>query len=280
MTAWASLSILRASWYRWSPRVGMLVSSSLTTSAIVPELDASWHYAGPRSYSCSTMRTKSIYWSRTSSPPVGELRSLRCMPLSRHWTSRLRSGCLVYATSWKRHTGTLWFLSKWPTREWNSVQGMPTSLLRVRLACKMFVLRWSSHADFLDDLYALGSNTFWKECEDAEALIKPLMVASFRLQRDQNTMANVVMNYGAIFLAFYNHPENALLMPCIDNHWHDCEQPLFIVALFLHPRHRSTFKKIVDETPLTSLGWLWKFVIFYYTRFIGEDIGQLRDEVL
>jgi hypothetical protein len=153
---------------------------------------------------------------------------------------------------------------------WNSVQGMPASLLRVRLACKMFVLRWRSHADFPDDLYALGSDMFWKECEDTEALIKPLMVTSFRLQCDQNTMVDV-MNYGAIFLAFYNHPKNALLVPCIKNHWHDCEQLLFILALFLHPRHRSTFKKIADETPLTSLGQLCKFTIFYYTCFIDDD---------
>jgi hypothetical protein len=93
-------------------------------------------------------------------------------------------------------------------------------------------------------------------------------------------MADVVMNYGAIFLAFYNHPENALLVPCIENRWHDCEQTLFILALFLHPRHRSTFKKIADETPLTSLGQLCKFAIFYYMCFIDEDIGQLCDEVL
>jgi hypothetical protein len=52
-----------------------------------------------------------------------------------------------------------------------------------------------------------------------------------------------------------------------------CDQPLFILALFLHPRHRSTFKKIADETPLTSLGQLCKFAIFYYTRFIDENIG-------
>jgi hypothetical protein len=96
----------------------------------------------------------------------------------------------------------------------------------------MFVLHWSSHSDFPNDLYALGSDTFWKECEDAEALIKLLTVVSFRLQRDHNTMADVVMNYGAIFLAFYNHPENALFMPCIENRLHDCEQPLFILAFF------------------------------------------------
>ncbi len=107
-----------------------------------------------------------------------------------------------------------------------------------------------------------------------------MTVTSFCLQHDQNTMADVVMNCGAIFLAFCNHPENALLVPCIENRWHDYEHPLFILALFLHPQHRSTFKKIVDETPLTSLGQLCKFVIFYYTRFINEDIGQLRDKVL
>jgi hypothetical protein len=93
-------------------------------------------------------------------------------------------------------------------------------------------------------------------------------------------MADVVMNYGTIFLAFYNHPENILLVLCIENRWHDCEQPLFILALFLHPRHHSTFKKIVDKTPLTSLGHLCKFAIIYYMRFINEDIGQLCDEVL
>jgi hypothetical protein len=88
------------------------------------------------------------------------------------------------------------------------------------------------------------------------------------------------MNYGAIFLAFYNHPENVLLVLCIDNRWHDYEQPLFILALLLHPRHRSMFKKIADETSLTLLGQLCKFAIFYYMHFIDEDIGQLRDEVL
>ncbi len=127
-------------------------------------------------------------------------------------------------------------------------------VMEARSACKLFILRLSSHANFPDDLYALSSDMFWQECEDAEALIKLLTVASFRLQRDQITMADVVMNYGAIFLAFYNHPENALLVPCIENRWHDCEQPLFILALFLHPRHRSTFNKIIDKTPLTSLG--------------------------
>jgi len=62
---------------------------------------------------------------------------------------------------------------------WNLVQGMLVSLLWVRSAYKMFVLRWSSHTDFPDDLYALGSDTFWKECKDAEAMIKPLISSVF-----------------------------------------------------------------------------------------------------
>jgi hypothetical protein len=84
MIAWPSPSILKASYYRWSLRVGMLAPSSLTTSTIVPKLDASWHCASPRSYSCSSMCTKSIYWSRTLSSPASKLRSLRRTPLSRH----------------------------------------------------------------------------------------------------------------------------------------------------------------------------------------------------
>jgi hypothetical protein len=95
------------------------------------------------------------------------------------WLPRLRD--VMKATY--GYTVTLAFVQMADTR-WNSVQGMLASLLRVRSACKMFVLRWSSHADFPDDLYALSSDMFWKECEDAEALIKPLTVASFRLQRD------------------------------------------------------------------------------------------------
>jgi hypothetical protein len=95
----------------------MLASSSLTTPAIVPELDASWHYTSPRSYSCSAMRTRSICWSRTSSPPAGKLWSLRRTPLFRHWTSWLQSGCLVCVTSWRWRTSTLWLLSKWLTRD-------------------------------------------------------------------------------------------------------------------------------------------------------------------
>jgi len=117
MMAWLSPSILRTSCYRWSFKVGMLAPSSLTTPTIVPELDASWHCVGPRSYSCFAMHTKSIYWSRTSLPPAGKLQSLIRTPLSRHWTSRLRSGYLVCTTSWRWRTGTLWLLSKWPTRD-------------------------------------------------------------------------------------------------------------------------------------------------------------------
>ncbi len=143
MTAWPLPNILRASCYQWLPRVGMLAPSSLTTPAIVPKFDASWHCVSPRSYSCFAMHTKSICWSRTSSPPASKLQSLRrtplfrhwtsrlqsgCLslrrtPLFRHWTSRLQSGCLVCATSWRQRMGTLWLLSKWPTHDGTQFKG-------------------------------------------------------------------------------------------------------------------------------------------------------------
>jgi hypothetical protein len=61
--------------------VGAIVTNNAGNCA---ELDASWHCAGPRSYSFSAMRTKSICWLRTSSPPVDKLWSFRRTPLSRH----------------------------------------------------------------------------------------------------------------------------------------------------------------------------------------------------
>ncbi len=39
-------------------------------------------------------------------------------------------------------------------------------------------------------------------------------------------------------------------------------------------------RRLLTKHPLTSLGQLCKFAIFYYTRFIDENIGQLHDEVL
>jgi len=77
--------------------------------------------------------------------------------LTAKWLPRLRNvmkatyGCTVTLA-----------LVQMAEMQWNSVQGMLASLLRVRSACKMFVLCWSSHVDFPNDLYALSSDMFWK----------------------------------------------------------------------------------------------------------------------
>ncbi len=111
-------------------------------------------------------------------------------------------------------------------------------------------------------------------------MIRPLTVASFRLQKDENCMADVVINYGAIYRTFSNCIDNNLLVPNIERRWEDCEQPLFMLAFFLHPTYIETFLQMDDETELTSLSELCKIAIFYYQRFIGDDIGQLRMEVV
>lgn len=100
------------------------------------------------------------------------------------------------------------------------------------------------------------------QLSDAECVIHPLSVASFRLQRDQNTMADVILNFGSIYLSFRNSNVRESLIPCAEKRWQDCEQPLFILALFLHPSYRSLFL-LFPETSLTSRIGIAEVSIYY-----------------
>ncbi|ETV90669.1 hypothetical protein H310_14563 [Aphanomyces invadans] len=92
-------------------------------------------------------------------------------------------------------------------------------------------------------------------------------------------MANVMLNYGAIALAFWNHPDSKCLLPCVQKRWADCEQPLFVMCLLLHPKYNGVFQQL-PETDLTSMGQLGKFATMYYKRFIDDDVGDLRLDVM
>lgn len=69
-------------------------------------------------------------------------------------------------------------------------------------------------------------------------------------------------------------------MPCIEQRWADSEQPLFVLALLLHPTFRPLFLQMDDETELTNLSSLCQMATFYYKRLISEDVGQIREEMV
>ncbi|CAK9869000.1 unnamed protein product [Sphagnum jensenii] len=106
---------------------------------------------------------------------------------ARHCLDIEQADCKMVALFARRHEGDIrvHFGSCPNGRHVMEFSSMDASIVAVgEIGLQDVLLCWSSHADFLDDLYALSSSTFWKECEDAEALIKPLTITSFCLQRD------------------------------------------------------------------------------------------------
>ncbi|ETK79073.1 hypothetical protein F441_15303, partial [Phytophthora nicotianae CJ01A1] len=51
-------------------------------------------------------------------------------------------------------------------------------------------------------LHVLGDPQFWNELKEAEAITAPLWLASYCLQRDQNTVGDVVHSFRDIYKGF------------------------------------------------------------------------------
>jgi len=131
---------------------------------------------------------------------------------------------------------------------WNSMHSCFASLLRVRTALKAFARTYEAHSDFPDTLRVLTSDSFWRKLLTSEQVIMPLSVASFRLQRDENTLADVVISYRDIFIGFRrNQSDREELEKCVEARWAQCEQPLFMLAYVLHPKFANQAREIANR---------------------------------
>ncbi|EEY61655.1 uncharacterized protein PITG_01987 [Phytophthora infestans T30-4] len=122
---------------------------------------------------------------------------------------------------------------------WNSMQGCFASLLRVQSALEML---------------------YRHDLKIAEAVISPLSYASYRLQRDENTVGDVVLSYRDIFKGFSRHGDE--LVKCVEERWRECEQPLFMLGFALHPTYADEARTL----PNTSISGV-------------EDVGVLRSDM-
>ncbi|ETN24964.1 hypothetical protein PPTG_01125 [Phytophthora nicotianae INRA-310] len=104
---------------------------------------------------------------------------------------------------------------------WNSMHGCFASLLRIRSALELLEVKFRVSADFPATLRGFADENFWNSLEE---VVCPLSYASLKLQRDENTMADVVVCYLDIFAGFHKHPQAA--------------------------------KRLLGKTPLTSAGSL------------------------
>ncbi|KAF4134955.1 hAT family C-terminal dimerization region [Phytophthora infestans] len=94
-------------------------------------------------------------------------------------------------------------------------------------------------------------------------------------------MADVVVCYLDIFTGFSkNQYGSENLVREVEKRWRQCEQPLMLLALFLHPAHRQAAKAILDKTPLTSVCSLCRIGMYYFKRFnIGKNMSGLYEDL-
>ncbi|POM78256.1 LOW QUALITY PROTEIN: Hypothetical protein PHPALM_4233 [Phytophthora palmivora] len=145
---------------------------------------------------------------------------------------------------------------------WNSMQACFASLLRSRSA--------------LEDL--ASNSEFWILLTSAERIVRPLCAVSFRLQQDENTVADVVISYLEIYRSFAATEFSNALVDCVEARWNACEQPLFILGYYLHPNFVAEAREL-PLTVLTDLDDVCQFALYYYRRFIGTDDSGLRGDM-
>lgn len=112
-------------------------------------------------------------------------------------------------------------------------------------------------------------------------MVRPLAYASLKLQRDENSMADIVVCYLDIFEGFSKrrYGSNNLVAE-VEKRWYQCEQPLMLLALFLHRAHRQASKKLLDKTALTTIGSLCRVGVYYFKRFsIDQNVAGLYEDL-
>ncbi|KAG1696528.1 hypothetical protein DVH05_018179 [Phytophthora capsici] len=128
------------------------------------------------------------------------------------------------------------------TTRWNTMQFCFASLLRVRTALSIFEVTNKNAHDFPEKLREDAG--FWSELEKAEEAIRSLCFASFMLQSDNNTLADVVLCFRELYDKFIASSISDELLELLGKRWNDCEQPLFLLAFVLHPCNKELMKEL------------------------------------
>ncbi|OWY98360.1 hypothetical protein PHMEG_00030894 [Phytophthora megakarya] len=155
-----------------------------------------------------------------------------------------------------------------------SMQGCFASLLRVRSALYHFAVMNDADREFPEALKVFTNKTFWDKLASAERIIRPLSNVSYELQRDENTLADVVESYRDIYGwgGFLNEYSSCELVSVVEKRWKKFEQPLMLLALFLHPVHVKLARIIDEEVPeLKFFERLVGYATYYYRRYCETD---------
>ncbi|KAG1697240.1 hypothetical protein DVH05_001518 [Phytophthora capsici] len=182
----------------------------------------------------------------------------------------------------------------------------------------MFCSKYRGYKDFPVSLDVFSDRSFWRKLEEAEQVIAPLSEASYRLQRDENTLADVVVSFRDIFRGFavVLSGYRSSLVDCVESRWQQCEQPLFMLTFLLNPATADDCRKLIQQTDhnkrvveveerlvqggstqtdttekqriidikeavkVVSSAQLAKFAVYYFRRLIGDDFGFIRSDLI
>eukprot|EP00644_Phytophthora_capsici_P003824 jgi/Phyca11/108263/e_gw1.15.406.1 len=144
----------------------------------------------------------------------------------------------------------------------------------------MFAVKYRDDPDFNSTLRILEDNEFWTLLKDAEQVVNPICFASFKLQSDENTLADVVVVFRDLYDKFSTSIYRDDLLRLVEVRWADCEQPLFMLALYLHPAYYKDAVHLVD-TKVSGRRSICEIAEYYYKRLLGDDpvtiAGELDD---
>ncbi|RLN86611.1 hypothetical protein BBJ28_00024937 [Nothophytophthora sp. Chile5] len=190
---------------------------------------------------------------------------------SSKWLLRVRT---IMTRTYGYH---LSFIQLCETR-WNSMQGCFASLLRAETALGVFVATYRGEFDFPEVLEVFEDRSFWDALREAEVMVNPLCFASFKLQSDENTLADVVICFRDLNDGFVASEYSEELVQLLEKRWCACEQPLFMLAMYLHPAYVNDARAL-PNSDVSGIDAISKFAVFYFKRLIGGDPGSIRGEM-
>ncbi|OWZ15869.1 hypothetical protein PHMEG_00010426 [Phytophthora megakarya] len=141
---------------------------------------------------------------------------------------------------------------------------------------RVFATKYRDDSLFPESLSCLEHPTFWQELRNVEVAVNPLCCALFKLQSDENTLADVVIVFRELYDGFVTGNYANELIPLFEEL---IEITLFIVALNLHPAYNDTHKALPLTAEVTNLDNIGIFAKFYYSKLLRGDPGSIVGEM-
>ena len=135
----------------------------------------------------------------------------------------------------------------------------------------------------ISHLILLWMTLFFDELLEAEEVLRPLSKASFIMQHDRSTLADVLNMFGLLYQSFQKSCHSTKLLSLLEKRWKQQEQPIFLLASFFDPKYvgmfrtMSRFKRNLDITSTIQ------YCLVYYKKFVvdltGAEFNQMSKEV-